>query len=171
MTGWIILRCAPKNTVPLVRSLSASGYSGQVWTPSIQVEVRKGPSRDKVKVAEPLTPSFSFAHCCCVDDLLAEERRAVTSHPPFSVFRYMGDIPCVADSELDPLRIAESQASALSERPKFLKGQKVKTAGRGFDGMIGEVVSCEGKWSEVQFEDFPFAIKINTFLLLANGSR
>lgn len=166
--NWIILRCSAKNTIALVDSLSKEGYEGQVWTPTIEVEVRQGPSRDRVKKSEALLPSFSFAHSSRKRDLMDEQMNPASNHPSFYLFQYMGCVPSISDRQLDPLRVAEAKIENPKGAPPLPLGTSVRTSEGGFQGLIGKVVRSQGKWTWVEFPGFLVPVKINTFLLLVN---
>lgn len=163
--NWIILRCLGKSTVALVKSLEASGYLGQVWTPTQKTKGRAGSSRSREEIDVAVLPSYVFCDADRVNDLIDEAADPTSNHPGFSLFRHNGRIAVVSDRSLDGLRI-EQNKKADGKHVQLPVGDRVRTTQSGFEGLTGRVVGGAGKWTFVEFEGFALPIKISTFLLV-----
>jgi hypothetical protein len=111
VSRWIILRTSGPQTLPLMRSLCDAGL--EAWTPArtIRKVVRKGTrTEQRIEIDVPILPTFVFAR---EQDLPAfAELIAMLpygAHPAFSIFRYRGRIPLVAESEVAGLRAEERE--------------------------------------------------------------
>lgn len=163
--NWVILRCSGKSTVALVKSLEDSGYLGQVWTPTVETNVRTGPRRSKSKAEVAVLPTYVFCDADRLTDLIAEASSPTSNHPNFSVFRHNGRFVVVPDRSLDGMRIEQNKKSD-SKHIQLPVGERVRTMQSGFEGLTGRVVGGSGKWTFVEFEGFALPVKISTFLLV-----
>lgn len=162
---WCILRTSGPRTLPLWRSLVEAGYDA--WTPVTMVQKRKGRSRERIDIDAPIMPTFVFARAQHVPDLVAAASSPINPHPAFSLFRYGGRIPILADREIEALRTAEGRAHLArrkKERHTFAAGTAVSVPEGPFAGLSGVVEQAgDGKYALVCFGEF--RLKIATFLL------
>lgn len=159
---WCVLRTAGASTLSLARSLQAAGYA--VWTPQ-RVEKRRKTDTRKGDRPVAIMPTFVFAPASDAYRLFDEARNPGSSHPDFSIFRFNGKVPLIADRELEKLRTEERKVTPKERRRIFLKQQRVKVPEGPFAGMSGVVEQGDGKWTLVAFPGSK-AIKIATFLLV-----
>lgn len=133
MTRWCILRTAGPRTLPLARSLVEAGLDA--WTP-IFVERRRTPRSKVMKETETAAmPTFVFVadrHYADLARLLLPH--APSPHPPFSIFRYCGDVVRVEDAELGRLREIEADRRRKSDERINRAARRVKRRGEPFDG-------------------------------------
>lgn len=161
---WCILRTAPRSTLSLARSLGEDGYV--VWTPQQTATIRKTRRRAAEERSAPILPSFVFADADHLPRLTLLRNRPTTMHVGFSIFRYAGRIPLLADATLEQLRKQERRAAERHEAakrracqaPTFEPGQVVRVdraAGFGLEGVVerqkGEfVLVCFGGRVQMQ---------------------
>jgi hypothetical protein len=162
MSDWFILRTSGRNTIPLAASLDMAGF--EVWTPVI-FERRRVPRKpDRVKIKVPLMPTFVFARASQIAGLLAESFNPTSPHADFSVFRYLGRIPLIADRDIEPLRAEERRISAPDTKRSFSPGDVVRMGQGGFAGMYGVVQQSNTRQTALCFGG-RLTIKIDTWLL------
>lgn len=161
MTDWIVLRTCGRHTLPLAESLGKAGF--EVWTPAV-VERKRSPHGDKRKeVRSALLPTFVFARSSqlvALSDLAKAERKA---GPDFSLFHYLDRIPLIADSELEPLRMAEARKAPRQRSRQFTQGEIVRVKEGAFTGMSGVVQDSRGGYALVTFDRV--VVKVAAFLL------
>lgn len=172
MASWCILRTSPGQTLNLRTSLAEAGT--EVWTPVELVVVRVGRSRSRTERETPIVKGIVFADYAQLGALVSmsrspaltyrvwdkDLRRHVTKgYPPFTVFRDNGKFARVADSALDPLRMAGNRPRKIS-RANVRPGDEVEYDGAGFDGLEGRVISVRGKWAVVQYPGLPMTVTI-----------
>lgn len=165
---WLILRTSASRTLPLLRSLSASGFD--VWTPRESQNRRTGRGKPTAECMVATAPSFLFARATHLDELLGILSLPLNPHPPFSLFRHAGRIPLVKDESLEPLRSYEARAERKTRRSHryiYPRGTKVKTDQSAFVGMTFEVEGGNSKEAVAQLG--PFRMKIGTWLLRPDG--
>lgn len=162
---WCILRMSGGSTVGVVEALTEAGYG--VWTPTAAVAGREGKSRVRVDRQVSLTPGIAFAR----DDRLHElvvlsrspsltfrrwnadtKRMEQRGCPYFSVFRYQGQYPRVADRHLDPLRQAERRAQPKAALASFHAGDEVRIPHAAFGGLSCVVNDVQGRYASVQIQ-------------------
>lgn len=163
--GWCILRCAGPRTLKVAASLAAGGLD--VWTPSETREQRRGRARERVECEVPIMPTFVFARAIAVGQLVDILSSPLNPHPPFSIFRFQGRIPVVADRDIAGLRQAEERGRVRrlrSERRVIPVGTNIRMTEGGFAGISGVVEAGNGKFALVAFGG-SFRVKIATFLL------
>lgn len=163
---WCILRTSGARTLPLAKSLKAAGFD--VWTP-VQVDKRRLPRGRKGQIERevPITPTFVFARADRAADLLRVLAMPVNPHPAFSVFRYLGRVPLIADREIAHLHGAEDRAKRVvlkAQRHAFVVGATVRVNEGAATGMSGIVEEGDGRFALVAFGG-GFRMKIATFLL------
>jgi hypothetical protein len=170
---WCILRTAPRSTLSLARSLGEDGYTA--WTPT-QVAMRM---KSRRKAAEerpsPILPSFVFADADHLPRLALLRTRLTTMHVGFSIFRYAGRIPLIADGSLEQLRKQERRAAERHEvakrrslaAPAFQAGQRVRVDNAAWTGLEGVVKQQHGEYVLVCFGG-SIMIKISAWLLNPN---
>jgi hypothetical protein len=107
---WCILRTAGRSTLSLVSSLLSAGFD--VWSPRLIVSHRRGPARRRVESEAPILATFVFARADRTRDLADAIAMQNSPHPAFSIFRYYGRIPLIADHSIDHLRQAEANEAA-----------------------------------------------------------
>lgn len=177
--GWCILRTSGGNTLPVMNALLEAGFD--VWTP-VEVQKRRMPrSKATREIAMPITPGIIFAREHHLNDLAlmarspsltyrrwnSESRRMeMRGCPHFSVFRYQGQYPRVADRSLDPLRQAEQRVIPRRKAPVLEAGQEVRLPGLGFDGLVGTVQQAKGRHALVVFPGFAIPVQVEAYRLL-----
>lgn len=165
---WFILRMAGPRTLAVADSLKDAGFDA--WTPIGSASKRK-PRKPGVEVkGVPVMPTYVFARDHHLHDLLALAVQPVSQHPAFSVFRWDGRIPLIADRSLEYLRRGEARylRRVREGQPvkQFAAGDKVQLSEGGFAGMSGMVETSKGKFTLVCFPGFSTPIKVATLLLL-----
>jgi hypothetical protein len=123
---WCILRTAGRSTLPLVASLSGAGFD--VWSPRLIVSHRRGPARRRVEAEAPILATFVFARADRARDLEGIRALQNSPHPAFSIFRYYGRIPLIADHSIDHLRQAEANEAARWDEIKKEERRKAEHA-------------------------------------------
>lgn len=117
---WCILRTSGGRTVPLARSLGASGF--EVWTPVRTIRrpapgqgrrLVMGQRRKLIDVELAILPGFVFARSDQLHDLVRAAAAELSPHPSFSVFHQAGRVPVVRDASITGLRAAEKEAREL----------------------------------------------------------
>ena len=155
--------------MPLVASLEAAGFD--VWSPMQMLTRRRGPARARVEYAAPIMPTFVFARADRRHDLAQISAQPFSDHPGFSVFRYLGAIPTIADAEIAEARRIEERgkrAAKMGQRKAFTIGQPVKVTEGPGAGLSGEVVrDGNGKFVLVAFAGIN--MKIESWLLGTDG--
>ena len=149
-TRWCILRTAAPRTLALAAALVEAGYD--VWTPS-QMQKRRA-LRGKKKTAEievPLMPTFVFVRANRIEDLALALRLPICPYPAFSIFRFLGDVPRVANAEIERLRTEELRNRPGHGGDRFAPGSKVRVEQGSWTGVSGEVVKTEGGYTLVCF--------------------
>lgn len=178
--SWIILRTSGRSTLVLAKSLEEDGF--EVWTP-VRTQVIRVPRMNvRREVRLPLLPSFVFVRAHHLHGLLELEKMAVKprrlvsgerhsqpAHRSFSVFRYLDQIPTVADRHLEPLRQRQAQLQRLavpkSALPRFDRGQRVRVTRGVYQGCVGKVERCKDGLALVLSPAWNFPVKIPTWLL------
>lgn len=164
-TDWCILRTSAGRTLNLARSLAEAGFD--VWTPR-ETQSRRLPRKKTIAEREvAILPTFVFARAVHIPDLAAALALPVNPHPSFSIFRYLGDIPLLADREMRSLREVEDAA-----RLRVLKktrnvvpvGSTVTMTEGAFAGMSGVVRKSDGKFALIAFGG-AFEVHIASFLI------
>lgn len=162
--NWCILRTAPSRTLPLATALDAAGF--RAWTPQETIVRCMPRSKAKKKISLPMMPMIVFAdyeqlpifHAISrmpvpKHDVWHEEQQRLVSHslPSFSVFRHLDYYPRIADRSLDALRMAEQRGRPRTAPRVFQRGDAVRYADAGFEGLVGVVQSMKGRWTIVEF--------------------
>ncbi len=181
MADWCILRTSGGNTMQLAESLADAGY--EVWTPIETRDQRLPRKQERTTVRLPLMPSFVFARAQHLGELInlshspalqyrvwdSELRRMVVKgHPMFSLFRHGGLYPLIPEYQLLPLRIAEKRTAPKPTPTAFKPGDRVTLTEGGFSGLTGTVQETRGGFASVVFPGFNIAVKIATWILLAD---
>lgn len=170
---WFILRTAGPRTLSVADSLKEGGFD--VWTPVGAASKRK-PRKPGVQ-AKPVAvmPTYVFAREHHLHALLRLAVQPASSHPPFSVFRWDGRIPLIADRSLEYLRRGEARFLRRMKEGQplrnFAAGERVQVAEGGFAGMSGMVETSRGKFTLVCFPGFSMPIKVATLLLVDERGR
>ena len=165
---WCILRTSNQNTLPLAKSLAASGFT--VWTPIEERTVRVPRANVKRRVSFPLMPSYVFALADRLPDLFALANDPTRQHRQFRVFQRQDRVPLIDDRDLTALRIEERKAKPKDGKPKFDAGEIVRIDGDdGFAGLTGTVESTRGEFVSVRLPGFHMVIKIKSFYLLRDS--
>lgn len=177
--SWCILRCSSTDTLRVAKSLSDAGLG--VWTPVEKRIGRTGASRARAEKQSALMPSYVFGRVEHVNELLRLALIPHRDHPRFSVFRYNGGIPLIADDQLDALRSEEDRKTRLFDRwkrrgmkgPKLAPGSEVRLPDGPFAGISGIVESTEGQFTLVDIAVFgkPVTIKVASCLLLSDMAQ
>lgn len=150
---WCVLRTAAQRTLPLARWLGAAGFGA--WTPIMQVKrrTRRG-SKAVEKRDAPMMPTFVFAPADRLRDLLRLTTDPISTHPPFSVFRYIDRYPLISDGEMALLRKSEADADLAfrkTEPNRFAAGANVQVPDGPLAGLSGVVEKPDGKFALVAF--------------------
>jgi transcription antitermination factor NusG len=178
--SWCILRMASADTLRLAKSLTDAGL--QVWTPVERKVARSRLDRSRIHREAALMPSYVFGRVEHVNELLRlammQTRR---EHARFSVFRYQGGIPLIADGQLDALRDEEGRAARVFDKwkrrgmkgPTLTPGTEVKMPDGPFAGISGIVEGTEGQYTLIDIAVFgkPTQIKVASILLLPEGAE
>lgn len=163
--SWCILRTSGARTLPLAASLRSAGFD--VWTPVQTSTKRRGSSRVRVECEAPVMPTFVFARATDLARLAEVASSRTSMHPAFSIFRYLGRVPLIADAEMAGARKVEDRDRRkiiVKTRRSFSAGQSVKVSDGPAAGLSGEVVEdCNGKFVLVAFG--AVQLKIGTWLL------
>lgn len=167
-TAWCILRTNGAQTQLLAKSLTAAGFD--VWTPVETRRRRKARSKTMVEIDMPMMPTFVFVRADRAADLARARLDPRTPHPKFSLFHYLGTVPCVSDAEVERLRTAERRQAPKGRRQVFAAGTTVRVPEGPFGGMSGVVKQGNDKFTLVAF-DGRMEVKISTFLLLPDEVR
>ncbi len=113
---WIILRTGGGQTLPLMTSLRAAGFT--VWTPArtIRKVLRPGkPSEKRIEVDVPILSSFLFGGEADMGALFAEARREGSPHATFSIFHVGDRVPLIGDGQVQGLRDEEARHAATMQ--------------------------------------------------------
>lgn len=182
--GWCILRMSGSSTLPVVNALIDAGF--EVWTPVETQKRRIGRRRELRETPAPITAGIVFAREHQLHDLVTLSRAPSMTYqmwnadlrrmeqrgcPYFSVFRYQGRYPRVADRALDPLRQAERRAAPREKAIALSPGQEVRCPEAGFDGLVGTVQQSKGCHALVVFPGFSIPIQIDVSRLLPDKSE
>jgi hypothetical protein len=160
---WLVLRCANKNTLPLVAALT--DLRVRAWTP-MWVRRRRFPrSTQSRSVLTPCLPSFVFlAEPDAPRSLLAGQGNGV---PGFSFMNSYGVLVRIKDDALESLRKV-ADLNPRRENPVVWPavGESRRIISGSFQGLIGKVVGKSKRHCLVELEGGNFqAIKIPPFLL------
>ncbi|MET3826551.1 transcription antitermination factor NusG [Sphingomonas sp. PvP055] len=168
-TDWCILRTSGGRTLNLARSLAEAGFD--VWTPQETLSRRVPRKKTVVDREVAILPTFVFARAVHIPELAAALALPVNPHPSFSIFRYLGDIPLLADREIKNLRDVED-AARLRELKKTRNvvpvGTTVTMTEGAFAGLSGVVKKSDGKFALVAFGG-AFEVNIASFLIRTDG--
>ncbi|MDN4632774.1 hypothetical protein QCD71_14715 [Sphingomonas sp. PsM26] len=168
-TDWCILRTSGGRTLNLARSLAEAGFD--VWTPRETLSRRVPRKKTIVDREVAILPTFVFARAVHIPELAAALALPVNPHPSFSIFRYLGDIPLLADREMKSLRDVEDVAR-LRELKKTRNvvpvGATVTMNEGAFAGLSGVVTKSDGKFALVAFGG-SFEVNIASFLIRTDG--
>jgi hypothetical protein len=163
LTGWCILRTSGRYTLPLAASLRKAGF--EAWTPSYVQQRRLPRAKARAERPMPLLPTFVFAKARHVPDLVLLADDPTKDHEGFSVFRYLGRIPLIADVELEALRTEENRAAPKQKQRVYREGEAVKLSQGSFAGLPGVVQDGgDRRYTFVAFGG-TMRVKISTFLL------
>jgi hypothetical protein len=168
-TDWCILRTSGGRTLNLARSLAEAGFD--VWTPQETLSRRVPRKKTVVDREVAILPTFVFARALHIPELAAALALPVNPHPSFSIFRYLGDIPLLADREMKSLRDVED-AARLRELKKTRNvvpvGTTVTMTEGAFAGLSGVVKKSDGRFALVAFGG-AFEVNIASFLIRTDG--
>jgi transcription antitermination factor NusG len=162
---WCILRTSGGRTLALAKSLGDAGFD--VWTPAQTMRRRRPRSKVTVEIELPIMPTFVFVRADRLHDLAQVLNLPMSPHPQFSIFRYLGKYPCIAEHEVAGMRKEEARyrvAQLKTKRHVFPKGDTVRVTDGPAAGMSGVVQDGDGKFAVVAFGG-RFRLKIATFLL------
>lgn len=179
MKKWCILTTSPARTLQVEKSLKEAGFD--VWTPKATERRRIGRKREQIEQCFAVAPGYLFADADQLHRLVSaskstgqeyrrwdrEARRMVAHcHPPFSVFRFQNEFALITDAALDPLRLAEGRAKAVTHKTLVELGKQVRFPGAGFEGLTGIVDGIKGSFAIVRFPGFPIPVTVKAALLL-----
>lgn len=170
--SWCILRMASADTLRVFRSLVGAGLV--VWTPIERRAGRMPRTKAQYDKEFALMPSYAFGHVSHLDQLLGIAMVPNRDHPPFTVFRYQGGIPLIADDQLDALRAEEARTLRVWEKlkrrgkkgPRLDVGTEVRLPEGPFAGIGGIVADVQGQYTLVDISIFgrPQQIKVASIL-------
>lgn len=173
---WCILRTNGGRTLVLAKSLVSSGI--EAWTPT-RTDVQRVPRTKGVREREvPIMPTFVFVRARHIDELRRCRSLPNSPHPPFSLFRYAGGIPLIADREISSVREMEDrgrEARRLAQqrdadaarrrvRRHIAAGTSVTVEDAGFSGLSGIVEESDGRFALVCFGG-AMRVKVASFLV------
>jgi hypothetical protein len=178
--SWCILRTAGRMTLKLAKTLSEDGF--EAWTPIETRKIRVPRSNVRRDVQAPIMPSYVFVRSDRLLDLLVMERMPVKprrgsgwgepAHAEFTVMRFSGDIPLIADHDLGALRRLEQKRELdrirMSKAAPLPKGVSVKVregSHSSWSGMIGRVVRSNAKDTVINFTSTRLDVTIRTSLV------
>lgn len=159
---WCILRTAGQRTMPLLNSLTEAGF--KAWTPIVTVKRRLPRRRERVEALAPLMPTFVFVAASHLPELVRIARALSSKHPEFSIFKFDGRVPVLADHQLEQLRLAEKRSVPTRRRPTIAPGTTVKPGEGAYAGLEGVVKRSDGKYTLVAFGGW-MDVQIETLLL------
>lgn len=165
---WCILRMAGPRTLAVAESLTEAGF--EVWTP-VGGSSKRPRTKARKEIQVPVMPTYVFARDRHLIDLMLESSNPSTRHPSFSIFRWDGRIPLIADASLEYLRRGEERYLRRMKEGKpmrsFSDGETVKITNGGFAGMSGVVEQSNGKYCVVCFPGFSTPIRVSKMILLS----
>lgn len=173
---WCILRMSGGRTLAVADSLGEAGF--EVWTPlGMPTRVRHRSKRLAEKTAAtkpvPVMPTYVFARASQLAALLQLAVDPTSPHPAFSVFRWDGRVPLIADRSLDYLRRGEARyLRRMREEQKvkpFAVGAQVMLSEGVGAGLSGIVETTRGKFTLVAFPGYRTPIKVATMLLVEDA--
>lgn len=164
--SWIILRCSSTDTLRVAKSLKDAGL--EVWTPVERKRARMPKTRALTDRPAALMPSYVFGRVEHVDELLRLAVNPGREHPRFTVFRYQGGVPLIADDQLDALRGEQDRRQRVFDKWKrkgwkgapLTPGMGVNLPDGPFAGMTGIVEGTEGQFTLVDIDIFGKAVTI-----------
>jgi hypothetical protein len=161
--GWCILRTAGQRTLILAKSLTDAGFDA--WTPA---ETRKhklrGGKTGEAEKTMALMPTFVFVRCRHLPELHSISTSPSSPHPAFSLFRYLGQFPILADREVERLREIEHRHLPKGQRITMPIGATVRPKEGPYTGMSGIVEASKNGATMVFFGGW-MKVKIDTFIL------
>lgn len=159
---------AGPRTLAVAESLAEAGF--EVWTP-IGGSSKRPRTKARKDIQVPVMPTYVFARDRHLIDLMLESANPSTRHPSFSIFRWDGRIPLIADASLEYLRRGEERYLRRLKEGKpmrsFADGETVKITNGGFAGMSGVVEQSNGKYCVVCFPGFSTPIRVSKMILLS----
>lgn len=171
--AWCILRTSSGKTLPLARSLAAAGF--EVWTPVLTRKRRRARSKVTVEQEGAMMPTFVFARAAHLPELIALRSQPISRHPSFSIFRWVGRTPLIADGDMAALRDVEDQeyervrrAALRAQRKAFPVGERVRVVEGTFGGMTGIVERGDSKEAFVNFGG-QMRVRVATWLLASDA--
>lgn len=171
MSDWCILRTSGRHTLVLAQTLRDDGF--EVWTPETVLSCRLPRRKSRVDRTAAMLPTFVFAGSRHIPDLLTLSDAPKKRAPNFSVFRYLGRVPVVADRDLEAIRDVEKlermRAKRKAPRRTFDPGTTVRVEEGAFSGMSGIVEDGGGKHVLVCFHGI--SVKIASFLLVKDEAN
>ena len=170
--SWFILRCASADTLKVAGQLEKRGFD--VWTPVERKHGRRPRTRAEYDKTFALMPSYVFANMHHLAELQGMADLPSADTPRFTLFRYAGGVPLIADDQLGALRAEEGRLQAVYARhvakgkrgPRFTGGEIVRLQEGGFAGLEGTVIEQQGQFTLVSLAGFHQPIKIASLLLL-----
>lgn len=177
--SWVILRMASADTLRVAKSLTEAGLC--VWTPIERRIGRMPRTRSRYDKEAALMPSYVFGRVEHLSELLRLAMIPHREHPKFSVFRYQGGVPLIADEQLDALRNEEERTARVFDKwkrrgtkgPILALGTEVKVPEGPFAGFPGIVQDVQGQYTLVDFSIFgkPTTIKVASILLAPENQQ
>lgn len=161
--NWLVLRCANKNTIPLVAALTALGI--EAWTPLWLRQRRYPRSSQAREMLLPCLPSFAFLS----ENDAHPAIKALDMHgvPSFSFMNSYGVMVRIKDQDLESLRqIAD--LNPRKENPVHWPdvGSEQRIISGAFQGLLGTVKAHTHRHCLVDVHDTSFPlVKIPPFLL------
>lgn len=160
---WVVLRCAGKNTMPLVQAMEKRGLDS--WTP-LWRRKRRYPRSSKYRtVVLPALPTFVFL--AEKDMWSALDALTEFATPGFSLMHSYGEIIRIKDAELASLRKI-SDVKPAEKNPVVWPqvGERRRVTSGAFTGMTGLVKGKTKHHCLVELDGSRFpVVKIPPFLL------
>lgn len=160
---WCILRTSNQNTLPLAKSLAASGFT--VWTPIEERTVTVPRANVKRRLPFAMMPGYVFADASRLIELLAIANTPVKRHRDFRLVRQNDAPAMIPDALLAPVRSIERKRKPRGIVKAVPVGAKVRLTEGGFAGLDGTVESIRNKHAMVTFPGFPMPVQIGCWLL------
>jgi len=150
---WCLLRTSGGRALPLVKSLESGGF--EIWTPVQTLTRSRGRARQRIAYDAPIMPMFVFAKARHLAELARISALPFSAHPDSSIFRRLGRVPLISDTEVAEARRVEGRsrrAALVGTRKSFVVGQPVRVSEGPGAGLSGEVVANgDGKFVLVAF--------------------
>jgi transcription antitermination factor NusG len=155
-TEWLVLRCAPAQTLRIARQLAGLG----AWVPTWKRMRRVPRATVRRLTTEACIPSFVFLPIAQAHEIPDN----VAARPMRNAD---GARIVVQDRHLAPLRqIADKPLPKAQDLPK--PGQVIRVKSGPFEGLDAKVITASQRYCKVTIAGFPQPIQMPPWLLLKN---